>query len=132
MNHLIDCTLLMTIAVTEGDSIPSLIKLVTARIGAAVDSRYFAPNFKANLDFLEGQLATSPGDGQYLCGTQLTTADILMSFPILVLRGDKNRGLTESNYPRLWAYCNLLENNEIYKRSIQKTEAATGEKYSLV
>lgn len=48
-------------------------------------SSFVLPNLKAQLGFLEQQLETSGGD--FLCGKNLTSADVLLSFGLLSVRG---------------------------------------------
>jgi glutathione S-transferase len=67
---------------------------------------------------LESQIASSPNNGQYLCGSQLTGADILMSFPLLEAKGQA--GFNQASYPKLWAYVDRLESHAGYKKAVQK------------
>lgn len=67
---------------------------------------------------MEGQIASSPENGQYLCGKNLTGADILLSFPLIAARG--RAGLTKEKYPKLWAYVDRLENEAGYKKAVEK------------
>jgi glutathione S-transferase len=48
-------------------------------IAGKLSEGFLEPNSKAHFDFLEGQLMTSPNDGDYLCN-DLTVADIMMIF----------------------------------------------------
>ena len=86
---------------------------------------YLIENTKTHFGFLEEQLKTSPGGGQYLCGKDLTAADILMSFPLFAGKG--RIGFNE--YPKLLEYIKLLQQNEVYQRSIKKAEEASGEPF---
>lgn len=108
---------------------PFLIRPITRGIADRMDSMFFGPEYAAHFGFLESQLATSPDNGQYLCGKDLTSADILMTFPL----GAAKQGgyITEEKYPKLWAYILLLENNPVHKQSIEKIEKLTGEPYKL-
>lgn len=83
-------------------------------------------NFETHYSFLESQLASSPDGGKYLCGPDLTAADILMSFPLMVARTSRGK-VSMSDYPKLNEYTNLLENNEVYLRSLKKIEEVSGE-----
>lgn len=85
---------------------------------SAVESKFLNPNFKTHFDFLEGQMASSPNDGKYLCGNELTGADILMSFPLGAARG--RAGLSKENHPKLWAYVDRIEALEGFKKAVQK------------
>ena len=86
---------------------------------------FLAPNFKTNFGFLESQLATSPNGGEYLCGKELTGADILMSFPLIASKG--RSGLTKEAYPRMWAYTERLQGHDGYKKAVQKIIDIEGE-----
>ena len=87
-------------------------------IAGSVQSAYVKPNLKSNFDFLESQLATSPNNGEYLCGSALTGADIMMSFP---LGAAKAAALfTQEQHPKLCAYVDRLEALEGFKKAVQK------------
>lgn len=88
-------------------------------IASKISSSFLEPNFKTHFGFLEDQLKTSPGGGKYLCGKTLTAADILMSFPLIAA---KSRGgfLTEENYPLLAKYIDALEQEEGYKKAVDR------------
>lgn len=51
-------------------------------ITGAVESKFLHPNLQRQFDFLESQIATSPSGGDFLCGKDLSGADIMMSFPL--------------------------------------------------
>lgn len=104
--------------------VPFFIRPITNSIANRVNSFYLEPNFKTHYSFLEEQLRTSPNNGEYLCGKDLTAADILMSFP---LEGGKSRsGMTKEQCPLMWAYIDRLHQREAYKRSVQKIESIEG------
>lgn len=110
---------------------PSFIRPITKTIVKKVDAMYFKPNFKTHFDFLESQLATASNGGGYLCGDNLTAADILMSFPIQA--GQKRlKIINATDYPRLNEYVNKLDNMEGYKRSVEKIEKKTGESFTAI
>lgn len=76
---------------------------------------------------LEDQLATS--GGRYLCGDQLTAADILVSFPLLIGQdrfdqmGSWEGGSWKASHPRLLQYIRTLEAEPGYQRSLEKIKA---------
>lgn len=118
-------------AVLKGDKIPFFIRPLTGAIVGRVDTMYFKPNFKTHFDFLESQLASAPNGGGFLCGKELTAADILMSFPLQA--GQKRLKLINAtDYPKLDAYVNRLDSMEGYKRSIDRIEKETGESFSVM
>ena len=98
--------------------VPFFIRPITNRIAGSIESMFLAPNFKTHFGFLESQLATSPNGGDYLCGRELTGADILMSFPLVAARG--RAGLTKEAYLKLWSYVDKLEAQDGYKKAVQK------------
>lgn len=61
--------------------VPFFIKPITNAVAGKVESGFLATNFKTHYDFLEGQLKTSPDEGGFLCGKEITAADIMLSFP---------------------------------------------------
>ena len=102
----------------KNSPVPFFIRPITNGIAGKITDLYLNPNFKTHLDFLESQIATSPNGGEYLCGKELTGADILMSFPLGAAKG--RAGLTQEKYPKLWAYVDRLEAREPFKRAVQK------------
>ena len=104
---------------------PFFIKPITRGIANRVDSMFLSETLKTHFEFLESQITSSPGGGKYLCGTQLTAADILMSFPLIVARDSK---IDAKACPKLVEYINMLEQNEVHKRSEQIAKDAGGGK----
>lgn len=41
--------------------------------------------------------------GKYLCGKEISAADIIMSYPLEAAR-EGGAGITKAQYPRLWSY----------------------------
>lgn len=94
-------------------------------IAGKLDSMFVQPNLKANFEFLESQLTSSPNGGKYLCGDSLTGADILMSFPLEAAKG--RAGLTPDKYPKLCDYVERLQARDAFKRAVQKIIDIEGE-----
>ena len=109
--------------------VPFFLKPITRSIASRVDQAFLNENFKTQFSFLESQIASSPGGGKYLCGTELTAADILMSFPLIVASQQK---IDAKAYPKLAAYIKMLEENEVHKRSEEKAKEAGGGKIKAV
>jgi len=110
--------------------VPFFIKPITGMIAGKLDSMFLQPNFKTNFSFLESQIASSPDGGEYLCGKEITGADILMSFPLEAARG--RAGLDADKYPKLCAYIDRLQTRDAYKRAVQKIIDIEGEYNSLL
>ncbi|CAK4030091.1 Glutathione S-transferase 1 [Lecanosticta acicola] len=108
--------------------VPFFIKPITRQIAARVESAFLTENFATHFGFLESQIASSPDGGKYLCGKELTAADILMSFPLLAARASDK--IDKATYPKLMGYIDTLEAEEGYKKSVAKIEEVTGEKYT--
>lgn len=104
--------------------VPFFIRPITRGIAGKLTSQFLVPEFNLQYRFLENQLATSPNGGEYLCGTSLTAADIMMIFPLQA--GRTRSGMSEEEFPRVFAYVDKLEQREAYKRAIAKIEAVEG------
>lgn len=104
---------------------PFFIKPVTNAVAGKVESGFLAPNLKTHYDFLEGQLKTSPNGGGFLCGKEITAADIMLSFPLEA--GQSRSGFTKEDYPQVWEYIDRLHEREAYKRAVQKIVDIEGE-----
>ena len=93
-------------------------------VAGKIYSGFLQRNFDTHFAFLESQIQSSPGGGQYLCGTELTGADILMVFP---LEAAKGRGfITAEKYPGLVAYVDRLSEREAYKTAVAKIVEVEG------
>jgi glutathione S-transferase len=104
--------------------VPFFIRPVTNGVANKVSKFFLEPNFKTHYAFLEEQLKTAPDNGGYLCGKDLTAADILMSFPLEA--GQSRSGMSKETNPLVWAYIDRLHDHESYKRSIRKIEEIEG------
>ncbi|KAJ5625269.1 hypothetical protein N7510_001578 [Penicillium lagena] len=112
---------------TIRNSPPFFVRPITGLVASQVESQFLTRNVEANLAFLEERLKTAPEGGPYVCGKELTAADILLSFPIIAAsqRLFKNKKEQEK-YPQLAAYAKRLENEEGYKRAVAKVEEVDG------
>ncbi|MCJ1428064.1 hypothetical protein MMC29_005971 [Sticta canariensis] len=100
------------------NSAPFFLRPIANAIAGSIESKFLEPNFKNNFDFLEKQISTSPNNGKYLCGSEISGADFIMSFPLSAAKG--RAGLTQQKYPHLWAYVERYESTESYTRAVQK------------
>jgi glutathione S-transferase len=107
--------------------VPFFIKPVTRGIADKVDNLYLNDNFATHFGFLESQLASSPDNGEYLCGASLTAADILMSYPIIAA-SDKFDAV---KHPKLKAYAARIKAHEGNVGAIKKIEELTGMPYEM-
>ncbi|KAM0794536.1 hypothetical protein BDR22DRAFT_875415 [Usnea florida] len=110
-------------------STPFFLRPLALLLTGAIETKFLNPNLRTQWDFLESQLATSPNGGGFLCGADLTGADIMMSFP---LAAAKLKSLfTEKEHPKLCAYVEKLEAMEAYKKAVQKIVEVEG-KYEII
>lgn len=103
---------------------PFFIKPVTRTIAGKLDSIFLQKNLETHFAFLESQIKSSPDGGQFLCGRELTAADILMSFPLIAM--ERRSGITRERYPELAAYIGRLKETEGYQRAAAKIEEVEG------
>ncbi|KAI4221724.1 MAG: hypothetical protein L6R36_006692 [Xanthoria steineri] len=97
---------------------PFFIKPIANAITGNIESMFLKPNLENNFNFLESQVKSAPDGGGYLCGSKLTGADILLSYPLSAAKG--RAGLSQEKYPALFEYVTRLEAMEGNKRAIQK------------
>lgn len=91
------------------------------------------PNAKKHLSMIEEHLATAPGGGdKYICGPNLTAADILLSFALIAAEGRLDGfgnwpgGSAKKTYPKVFAYIERLKKEPGYERSAQKIREIDG------
>jgi glutathione S-transferase len=96
---------------------PFFARPIINSVANKITEGFLQPNFNTNFKWLESQLETSPDGGLYLCGKDLSAADILMSFPLEA--GKSRTGLSEKECPLLWAYVDRLHQREAYQKSTQ-------------
>ncbi|KAI9932304.1 hypothetical protein ASPWEDRAFT_39814 [Aspergillus wentii DTO 134E9] len=103
--------------------IPFFLKPITHIVASKVEQAFLNRNHAAHFAFLEDQLKTAPNGGKYLCGKDLTAADILMSFPVIAAT---LRLVDANKFPKLAAYSETLQGHEAYKRAVAKVEQVDG------
>lgn len=98
--------------------VPFFIKPVTNMIVGKVNSAFLDHNLKSNFDFLEEQVNTSPDGGRYLCGDELSSADIMMIF---ILEASMTEDvISKEAYPGLAKYLGHAQEREAYKKAVEK------------
>lgn len=93
-------------------------------VASKVESAFLARNLDKHFSFLEEQLKTAPNGGPFLCGKDITAADILMSFPIIAATMRLENA--EEKYPSVKAYADRLQETEGYTRAAAKIEQVEG------
>ncbi|KAK7953645.1 Glutathione S-transferase 1 [Apiospora saccharicola] len=113
----------MVLGQLKGPKIPFFVRPLTTMIANQIFSAFIFPNAKTHLAFLEHQITTSGGD--YMCGTQLSAADIVLAFG-LVTGKDQFSSFgrweqpPEKQYPKLWAWMDRMEKEPGYEKSVEK------------
>lgn len=109
---------------------PFFIRPLVNVIADRVLGGFVIPTLKKHLTFLEDQLATSAGD--YLCGANLTAADILVSYAVMAFdpRLDQlttfEGGTWRKTHPNVAAYVDKLKNEEGYKKCKERIKEIEG------
>jgi glutathione S-transferase len=109
--------------------LPFFLKPITAIVCSKIFNTFLNPNFESHFAFLEERLATSPDGGKYICGPNLTGADIMLSFPLIA--GRERSGLTTEKNPKLIAYLAALEKEPGYLKAVEKITEIDG-KYEIM
>ncbi|EWG49815.1 hypothetical protein FVEG_09203 [Fusarium verticillioides 7600] len=121
----------LVISALKSPQVPFFIRPISAILANRIFSAFIFPNVHVNLKMIEGHLATS--GGKYICGPQLTAADILLSFPLIAAKEDLDNfgsfenGSWKSEFPKVAEYIELIENEEGYKKSVEKIVEIDGE-----
>lgn len=113
----------MSTEIKAAPGAPFFVKPITNRISKQLFDSFIGPNVKTHFEFLEGNLRTavaSESGKRYLCGPNLTAADILMSFPLIAAKGGRAGAIDKATYPLLVEYIATLEGEAGYKKSIDK------------
>ncbi len=97
----------------ETAPMPFFVKPIAKGIAAKVRSNYLDSNVKRNLDFIESTL----GKTTWLCGDELTAADIQMSFPIEAAEVRTN---LRDGYPNLAGFLDRIRARPAYQAAITK------------
>lgn len=91
------------------------------------------PNMKKHFALLEKLLETSPDGGKYMCGPQITGADVMLAYPLIIgyktMFNDMakwDKGSFKNTYPMLYAYSERLENEAGFQRSVEKMRKMEG------
>jgi glutathione S-transferase len=104
----------------ESAPMPFLVKPIARGIADKVKGSFIEPNIRAQLDFLESELATR----DWFAGPEFTAADVQMSFPIEVAQG---RGGLNASRPRLMDFLKRIHARPGYRAALEK-----GGEYALL
>jgi len=97
----------------ETAPMPFFMKPIAKTIANKTKAAYSGPNISLNLDYLEATLQKTP----WFCGTDMSGADIMMSFPVEAAAMRTNLDL---NHPALEAFRQRIRELPAYQRAIEK------------
>jgi glutathione S-transferase len=120
------CEFLMKTALKNAP-VPFFIKPITGFITGKVSAEFLDQELRTHSRFLEDQLASAPEQGPFLCGSQLTAADIQMSIPVIAALNLFI--IPRKEYPRLDAYAGEIQNSQGYRRAVEKVEKIEGKPF---
>ncbi|KAF4332910.1 glutathione S-transferase [Fusarium beomiforme] len=95
----------LVVSALKSPQVPFFIRPISTILANRIFSAFIFPNTRLNLTMIEGHLATS--GGKYICGPQLTAADILLSFPLIAAKdeldkfGSFENGSWKSEFPKI-------------------------------
>lgn len=112
--------LLLTLIFNKVESnAPVLVRPIAKGISGNVKKLFINPNLKTHFDFLEAEIARTG----WFAGSDLSAADIQMSFPI---EAAESRGVLD-NRPNLKAWLMKIHSRSAYKKALEK-----GGEYSIL
>ncbi|KAH0424642.1 glutathione S-transferase domain-containing protein [Colletotrichum camelliae] len=123
----------------KSNNVPFLIRPITSVVVNKVMSLVLFPNAQKNLALLESYLKTAPGvpDGNgFLCGPELSAADILLSFGLTTAdhlgafdeMGTWEGGSERAAYPGVAAYIDRIKKEPGYLKAREKAKEIEGRK----
>jgi glutathione S-transferase len=92
--------------------VPFFVKPVARLIANKVDAAFVDPQSKLHFDYIESEL----GQSTWLCGEDLSAADIMMSFP-LEAAGTRFDLL---GYPNIQAFVKRCHERPAYQRALER------------
>ncbi|KAF9873314.1 glutathione S-transferase domain-containing protein [Colletotrichum karsti] len=129
----------LLISALKSNNVPFLVRPITSLVANKIFSLVVLPDAKKHLALLDSFLKTAPGttDGDgYLCGPELSAADVLISFGITLAdqmgaydaMGSWEGGSSRAAYPVLFAYVDRLKKEPGYIRAREKAKEIEGRK----
>ena len=97
----------------ETAPMPFFIKPIARAISARVKGAFLTEQLKTHLDFMEAELRKS----DWFAGSELTGADIQMSFP---LEAAKGRAGLDASRPKLMSFLDRIHARPAYRRALER------------
>jgi len=105
--------LLLKLVFDKVEKAPLIVRPVAKAISATVKRTFITPNLTQHLNFLEGELKTSP----WFAGDRFSAADVQMSFPV---EAAVARAGLDSSRPCLMEWLKRIHSRPAYQRAIDK------------
>ncbi|KAF6816363.1 putative glutathione s-transferase [Colletotrichum sojae] len=128
----------LILSILKSNNVPFFIRPITSAVVGKIFSMVTRPDAERHLNLLDGFLKTAPGvdqkEGGFLCGPELTAADILISFGITGAEewgaydsmGSWPGGSARAAYPVVFAYVDRLKAQPGYQRALEKAKEIEG------
>ncbi len=97
----------------EKAPMPFFAKPIARSIAARAKQSFIEPNIRAQLDYMEAELARST----WFAGEEFSAADIQMSFPVEAAAA---RGGLDASRPRLMAYLQRIHARPAYLKALER------------
>ncbi len=98
----------------ETGPVPFFVRPIARGISARVKQTFITPQLETHLGFMESEL----GKTTWFAGSELTAADVQMSFPVEAAR--QRAGVTASTHPNLHAFLERIHARPAYRRALDK------------
>lgn len=98
---------------TTRKPVPFFIRPLTKAVAEQVGKAYINPGIRANLDLMEATLR----DSEWFAGSELTGADIMLSFPV---EAAFVRSVRPAEYPKLHAFVQRVHARPAYQVALER------------
>ncbi|RBQ69733.1 hypothetical protein FVER14953_07652 [Fusarium verticillioides] len=116
------------IQASEGTFMMNAVPIIITRMGMPKEAAQYtsgledaiAPRVHEAMQWLESELESGPSNGQFIVGTDLTAADIMMGFSIECIFAMK-LGTKSHEWPLISKWLANMKERKAYKRAVEKT-----------
>ncbi|KAK3943010.1 hypothetical protein QBC46DRAFT_378711 [Diplogelasinospora grovesii] len=123
----------LVLSALKGPNIPFFIRPLTRAISNQMIGLLVFPDMKKSFTMLEKFLETAPSGGPYICGPNLTAADIMLGYPLIAGKdgaweelGKWEKGSWKETFPKLHAYSERLSQEPGWLKSVEKIKEIEG------
>ncbi|KAF5548217.1 GTT1-glutathione S-transferase [Fusarium napiforme] len=116
------------IEASEGTFMMNAVPIIITRMGMPKEAAQYVPGLEAAIaprvheamQWLEAELESGPSKGQFIVGTDVTAADIMMGFSIECIFAMK-LGTESQDWPLISKWLVNMKERHAYKRAVDKT-----------